>query len=195
MILGIKKTTLGIGLGILLSFFLVYSFLPLTAPLRFNSPDEMSNHFFSTFFADQNRLWKFEPKSFFGGDVVHPRSTKIVDYLIVPGGFIGLPVIFGGLAKIFGTGVVPFLTPLFAVLAALAWGAIIKKYFGRTIGILAGLLLLVQPAWWYSASRTLMPNILLVALVIGAAYFFLVTPIKVALEKKNAERRVQQTVG
>jgi len=172
----IALTALAIGSA----FFLAYSFLPLTAPLRFNSPDENANYFFSGTFVDGSRLWSFEPLDLAVPGLVHPRSMRIIDNFLVPVGFIGLPVIFGSIAKVAGMGAVPFLTPLFAVLAAAAFASIVGRFFGRRTGVLSGLLLLVCPVWWYEASRTLMPNILFVSLAVFAAWFLLTAPVLAA---------------
>jgi hypothetical protein len=159
------------------AFFVVYSFLSLAAPLRFNSPDESSNYFFASSFAKDGRLWSFEPLNLFVPGMVHPRSVRVVDLFLVPGGFLGLPVLYGSLARVFGLGIVPFLTPLLAALSALALASLVRKFFDERTGLFAGLLLLVNPVWWYEASRPLMPNILFVSLVIFSAWFLLVEPL------------------
>lgn len=170
------------------AFFLLYSFLPLSAPARFNSPDETSNAFFARLYAAKSQLWVAEPLNFYLKEgLVHPRSVKVVDNFLVPGGFIGLPMLYGAIAKVAGTGVMPFLTPLFAVAAALAWGSLWSARFGRRIGVAAGALLLVQPAWWYAASRTMQPNALFVSFVIFAAWMFFVAPFRSMLERRKAE--------
>lgn len=159
------------------AFFFIYSFLPLFAPPLPNSPDEMANAFFSRSFASSGRLWDFEAMNLTLDGVVHPRSTRVVDDLIVPGGFIGLPVIYGALLRVVGVWSLPFWTPLLAVAAATFFGLIIRKFFGRRTGTIAALLLLANPAWWYCASRTLYPNTLFAVLVIIAAWFMLAAPI------------------
>jgi hypothetical protein len=67
----------------------------------------------------------------------------------------------------------------------LAWTAIISRYFGRRVGIVSGILLLVHPAWWYWASRVFMPNVPFLALAMIGAYFMLVAPIAAAAQKKE----------
>ncbi|MEK9152117.1 MAG: hypothetical protein AAB692_02010, partial [Patescibacteria group bacterium] len=155
-------------------FFFAYSFLPLAAPPTFNSPDERANHHFAELFAETGRLWFFEPLNLAADDRIHPRSMRVVDHFTVPGGFLGLPVLYGGAVKAFGTRVLPYITPLLAVLAVLAWGALVGRWFGEKIGLVAGGLLLAHPVWWYQSARTLMPNVPFVSmLVIGAAFFWI----------------------
>lgn len=156
-----------------------YSFLPLAVPGLDNSPDEAANRIFATEFAERGRLWRSEPLDAVAPGVVHPRSMRIANGVQVPVGFIGLPVLYGGIARVLGTEAIPFLAPVLAALAVLAWAGIAAKLFGdERIGILAGGLLAVHPVWWYAASRTLQPNVLFVSLLIGALWFFIASPLK-----------------
>ncbi len=168
-------------------FFVAYSFLPITVPGKYSSPDEASNAYFSRLYATSAMLWTFDEMTIPSGRLVHPRSVRIADDFLVPGGFLGLPVLFGTVGEALGTAVMPFLTPLFALLAALAWGGLVAGRFGRRLGLLAGALLLVQPAWWYEASRTMQPNVLFCSLVIFSAYFFFAAPLKTMVERKTKE--------
>jgi len=191
---GNSKKILLFGAGALLMavFFLAYAYLPLTAPHLFNSPDEMSNHYFSSLFSDVSELWRFESINIYADGRMHPRSVKVVDLFLVPGGFIGMPVLFGSIAKVFGDGVIVYLTPLFALLAVIAWGVLVGMIFsgsgkgkGKTvftsegvrIGLVASLLLLSNPAWWYTTARTMMPNVLFVSLLLVAVTAYFVRPI------------------
>lgn len=159
------------------AFFFVYSFLPMFAPARFNSPDEMANAFFSRTFAQNGSLWDFDALNLVLDGAIHPRSVNVVDDMLVPGGFIGLPVIYGVLTKVVGAWSLPFWTPLLAAAVAIFFGLTIRKFFGRRTGTIATLLLMANPVWWYGASRTLYPNTLFAALVIGCAWFMLAAPI------------------
>lgn len=183
------RTTVAAAVAALacIATFVAYAFLPLAAPPRHNSPDEASNAFFSAHFAKTGYLWYFEPLNLTTGDVVHPRSVRVVDNFLVPGGFIGLPVLYGGIGRMLGTGVIPFLTPLFAVVGVAAWGALVRWRFGAKIGFAAALLLAAHPAWWYGASRTMMPNVLFASLLAVAAWLFLATPIRAAVERRTTD--------
>lgn len=178
------------GTALFAVFFLAYSYLPLTAPHLFNSPDEMSNHYFSTLFSGSSELWRFESINIKAESRIHPRSVKVVDEFLVPGGFIGMPVLFGSIAKVLGDWVIVYLTPLFALFAVIAWGALVSAVFsdgkkgrivytpeGIRIGLVALLLLLSNPVWWYATARTMMPNVLFVALLVIGVTVFLVRPV------------------
>lgn len=167
--------------------FLTYAFLPLAAPTRYNSPDEASNAFFSAHFAKTGYLWYFEPLNLPGKGVVHPRSVRVVDDFLVPGGFIGLPVLYGGIGRLFGVGVIPYLTPLFALAGIAAWGALVRWRFGTKVGVTSAVLLAAHPAWWYASSRTLMPNVLFTSLVVVAAWLFFTTPVRDAVERRTKD--------
>ncbi|HSD12389.1 MAG TPA: hypothetical protein VLC10_02415, partial [Patescibacteria group bacterium] len=171
-----------------LAFFAAYAFLPLTSPHRYNSPDEASNAYFSRHFASSGSLWYAEPLNLVLKDeVVHPRSVRVVDNFLVPGGFIGLPMLYGGIAAALGAGIIPFLTPFFAVAAALAFAWLASRWLGVRGGLIAGAALLLQPAWWYAASRTLQPNVLFVAFVIFSAAMFFGAPIFAVVERRAIE--------
>ncbi len=158
------------------AFFFLYAYLAVFAPLRFNSPDEAANFFFTRLFAETGQLWSFEPLNLVVPGLVHPRSVSVSDSFMVPGGFLGLPVIYGSLAKVLGLAAVPFLTPFFGVAAAAFLGLLAARFFGRRTGAFAALLLLVQPAWWYESGRLLMPNVLFNFLLIAAAFFYWTAP-------------------
>lgn len=182
----IKKHHLALILGIGgLVFFCLFSYLNFTAPLRFNSPDETANFFFIRQYSEQGRLWAYESDNYYLDDRVHPRSIQIVDDFLVPGGFIGLPFLYGLLAKVITPGLTIYLTPLFAVLAGWAWFGIVRKYFNKWVGLISVYLLWTMPAWWYYSARGFLPNVLFVSLGMISAYFCLVRPLARHRAKKE----------
>jgi hypothetical protein len=176
-----RATPVLLGLAAVAALFAAYSFLPLAAPPVAASPDENANRFFARRFAETGTLWHFEPLNLDVGGLVHPRSTRVVDDFVVPGGFLGLPVIYGGIAAVLGADLIPFLTPLFAVAGVACWGMLVARFFGRRIGVAAAILIAAHPAWWYETARTLQPNTLFLSLVLIAAWLVLCTPIAGAL--------------
>ncbi|MBU0649411.1 hypothetical protein KJ969_04955, partial [Patescibacteria group bacterium] len=169
---------LGIG-GVV--FFILFSYLNFFAPLRFNSPDETANFFFAKQLAEEGEIWYFEPANYYLEGLVHPRSVQAVDALLVPGGFLGLIVIFGYIGKIMGANLMIFLTPFFAVLAGWAWYGLIKKYFDKWVGLVSVFFAWLCPAWWYYTARSMFPNVLFTSLLMIGAYL--------ALGRPFAERR------
>jgi hypothetical protein len=164
--------------------FCCYAFLPLAAPLRFNSPDETANHAFAAHFARTGLLHRFEPLNVVAPGLIRPRSVAVIDDLQVPGGFIGLPVLYGMAAKAAGVGALPFMTPVVAALAVLAWGMLVAARFGRRTGAVAAALVAFHPAWWYVAARTMLPNALFMSLLVGAAWLFIAAPIRKAIASR-----------
>lgn len=152
---------------------LVYSSFYLSLPPKFNSPDETSNYFFAKLYAEKGTLRVFEPLNFFVENRLHPRSMAVVNGYLVPGGFLGLILIYGWLAKILGIRIILVLTPLFAGLAVFCFYEIIKKIFNLQIAFWSSLLLLIHPVFWYYSSRGLYPNILFVSLLIIGFYFLI----------------------
>jgi hypothetical protein len=176
-----------ISFGALLGvvFFLIYSFLSLEVPGVYNSPDENSNVVFARLMAESGQLHRFEPLNLVLDDRIHPRSIKVVAGLQVPGGFLGLPVLYGIIGHGLGLKAIPFITPALALVGVLFWGLLIGQIFNKRIGIFAGFLLLINPAWWYWASHTMMPNVLLMSLLLVATYFLLCAPIGLLLRKQE----------
>lgn len=174
--------------AVLALFVFVYSFLPLTTPSKYSSPDEMANAFFGKLWADQGAMWYYDQYTIPSGGIAHPRSMSTsADSFVVPGGFLGLPILYGSLGKLVGSAAIPYMTPVVAVLAALAWYGLTSRYLGRRAGVIAAVLLLVQPSWWYVTSRTMQPNVLFCAFVIFAAYFFFVTPLRALVERAGSQ--------
>ncbi len=157
-------------------FFFLYSYLAFFAPPRlYNSPDEAANAYFARVFAQTGQLRVAEPLSELTGDRIRPRSITVQEGALVPESFHGLPVIYGLLSWPWAR-LLPFLTPIFAVLAVLAWRQIIARTFSPAAGQWAGLVLALTPAWWYWTNRGLYHNVFFVSLLIFSAYFFIVQP-------------------
>ncbi len=173
----VRKNVL-IALIIAAIFFVAYAFLPLTAPHISASPDENANWYFAKLFAATGELRHEDALNAVAPGLIHPRSMRVVGTFLVPGGFLGLPVLYGTIAAFFGTNVLPYLTPLVALLGVAAWGLLVAHFFGRKIGFIAALLLAAHPVWWYETSRILAPNVLFASLTMIAAWLLLVEPIK-----------------
>jgi len=189
----IKKHHIALILGIGgLGFFILFSGLNFTAPLRFNSPDETANYFFIEQLAENNSIRYFEDANYYLDGRVHPRSIQVVNGYLVPGGFLGIILIYGLLGKIITSGLTIYLTPLFSVLAMFAWYAIIKKYFNKWVALLSALLVGAHPAWWYYTARGLLPNVLFVSLAILSVFFILVRPIKNWQKKKKPKKKKKE---
>lgn len=159
------------GLGILL--FLLYSYLLWGKGLPLYSwPDEMANAFFIEQFASTTSLRVEQPYDLFAHNLVTPRSMTLRDGFLVPVGFVGLPVLYGLIAKIMG-GLYVFVTPLLAVLCVYLLYRVVSVVWDERMGIVSGLLLAVYPPFVYYASFTLLPNIAFVTALMAGLFFLL----------------------
>jgi len=140
------------------------------------SPDETANAFFSEQFSKTGQLSYFDPLNFELGNILVPRSMASMDGLLVPGSFIGLPILYGSLGTIFSLGFIPFITPIIAALAVLAWFGFSRRLMSDKLALFSSILLAIHPAWWYYSARSMMHNVLFTSLLIFSAYFILVRP-------------------
>lgn len=172
-----------IVLGII--FFFIYSFLVFNHQGRFNSPDETANYFFINNFNEQNDFTFYEPLNEITDNIVKPRSFNVYNNNLVPGSFLGFPLIYGLIGKIIGSRLVLFLTPLLAAAAGLFFYKILLKCFSKKIAFLSALFFFINPVWWYFASLSMMPNVAFVSLLIIGFYFLLEFKEKSILNKRN----------
>lgn len=165
-------------------FFVIYSYLPLSQiiqsnipmdeiGMRFNTPDEVMNFHFTNIFVDENKMYYIEPYNLIANGVVFPRWTKPLGDKITLGTFQGIILIYGSIAKVFSKFVIPFLTPLFAIIGVLFFYGIIKLIFDRKIALISSILMLIFPGFIYYASRTMFHNILFFSLLLGGLYFLI----------------------
>lgn len=158
--------------------FVVYGAIVLYALFSFaliqsmngfvNSPDEAANRFFISRWASEFSLSApvgiEQPKEY----PLFPRSTVPTDGTITPAGFVGVPIIFGFVQKIFGEWVVNFITPLIVIAAAISWWYLMKKIFSDQIAKVSVVLFLFHPAILYYSVRGLFPNVAMIGLSIIA---------------------------
>ena len=153
--------------------------LVLVNPARlYVSPDETANAFFARGFSQTFSLRAVYDPLAEQFDRIHPRSVLSVNGSLVPGGFLGLPVLYGALVAIVGAWSLWVLTPIFTIFAAYAWKQIISRYVSEPIGSLTFLLFLLHPAVWYYSARGLMHNVLFVDLLVLCAWMWILRPFK-----------------
>ncbi len=181
----LQKNKIKVILGTLcIVFFVIYSYLPLSQiiqsdipmneiGMRFNTPDEVMNFHFTNIFVDENKMYYVEPYNIVANGVVFPRWAKPLGDKITLGTFQGIILIYGSIAKVFSKFVIPFLTPIFAILGVLFFYGIIKLVFNKKIALISSILMLVFPGFMYYASRTMFHNVLFLSLLLGGIYFLL----------------------
>lgn len=156
--------------------------------VKFSSPDEAANYFWISRFAAGEPLYYIEESNAIANGLVHLRGLNTLGVKVLPGSFLGLPLIYGALAKIFTPGVIPFLTPFFACLGLVFFYLLISKIFkNRPIGLIAAVLLSFFPGWFYYASRGMYHNVLFISLLIASIYLLLVGLEKLKLTKSKIQ--------
>lgn len=155
------------------AFLLIYSWLFINIEPKFTSPDETANYYFIKLFAEKNQLRFYEPLNEIADGIVKPRSMGYVNGYTIPGSFLGIILIYGLVAKIFGSWIILYLTPLFSVIGVLFFYLFIKEIFSEKIAFISSLLLFVLPPYWYYSSRGMFHNILFIDLLIIGLYFLI----------------------
>ncbi|OGY43531.1 MAG: hypothetical protein A2731_03825 [Candidatus Buchananbacteria bacterium RIFCSPHIGHO2_01_FULL_39_8] len=141
---------------------------------RFDWPDETANYFWIRNYADTNQLILPEPLNLVAANQIYPRSFNVMaDGTLVPGSFLGLILLYGILAKVFGNGIIIYLTPLFAVFGVFAFYGIIKLIFGQRVAILSAILMLFNPVWWYYSATSMLPNVTFISCFLISIFFLL----------------------
>ncbi len=162
-------------LSIVLLYFLSLLWLVVGVPDVFNSPDERANYVFSKEFATNFQLSLDESWNPEVLGVIHPRSVLAFENKLLPTSFLGLPIIYGLVAKFFGSWSIVFLTPFLAALMIVAWWQIIKKIFeSEQLADLSTFFLVIHPAFWLYGARVMMHNVSFVAFLVFTAWFILV---------------------
>lgn len=164
--------------------FLFGVVLYIQSSFLFISPDETAGAFFIRAFAETGSLRvPFDAMS----GILHPRSMVADGMFLLPGSFLGLIVLYGAFAAVFGMSAVVYVSAALVLLAAFAWRQILQRWFSDRVANVAGLLMLFHPAVWYYTARGLMPNVLLVCCLIFSAWFFL-KGIHRQKDKQNSRR-------
>ena len=127
-----------------LIFLILTSILPFfqikQGFLKFFSPDENANYIFTELYKESGNLSFFEGYNLISGDIIKPRSYFSSLGVIKPVSFLGMIIIYGNLGKLFGSGIIPFLTPIFATVALLFYYLSVKLLFGSKKAFISFLL-------------------------------------------------------
>lgn len=166
---GLMKSSLLLLLGLI--FIVTVQSLARLPNDKYASPDETANAFFTKEFIDHGRLAFTGP----GQDWpawAHPRSFAVKGNQLVPASFLGLPVYYGIIGKLFGSSTIPWLAGLIALGGIISFYNLQKVFFSTRIAQLSTLLLVVQPAYVFYISRPYWHNGSFVSLLVIAALLF-----------------------
>ena len=132
----------------------------------FLSPDENANAQFAQTVAQERELCVHDEKAVLAGGLVHPRSTVVVGDCVVPGSFLGFPVLAGLAQSWFGLWGARLLTPFLALITLiLLWDTLRRLTRDVVLADIASLLLMSAPPFWYYSARVMMHNVAFVALL------------------------------
>jgi hypothetical protein len=178
-----KRLTFIIVISFCLLFFFSSSIFPFFKEsqgfVKFLSPDENANYIFSSLYQKEKSLVIFEPYNIIADDLLRPRSYLAHDDFVKPVSFLGIIVVYGLIASVFGSVVIPFLTPFFASLALLFYYLLVRKLFGARNALLSFFILFSFPVFFYYSARSMFHNVLFLSFLIISLYFLVVL-----LEKK-----------
>ncbi len=177
-----KKKYLKILIIIAVVFALIYSYLPLSqsihlsqinsnSSLRFNTPDEVINYYFTNQWLQTGEFFYFQPLNQFYNRILFPRWAYVNQAKVTPGNFLGIDLVYGSLAQVFGSFIVPFLTAMFATLLGIFFFLFLNKIFKPQVAFLSSILFYIFPGVWYFSSRSMFPNILFIFLILAGLYF------------------------
>lgn len=140
---------------------------------RFDWPDEMATAFFAERITDGLPIAARDPLIAAAANRMHPRSVNVRDSALVPGGFIGFPILLGTLGIWFGYGKTFLVTPLLAVVGVLSLMSIVRRVFDARTAWLTGVLAFTNPALLYYTSYVMLPNVAFASLALAGAAFII----------------------
>jgi len=164
-----------------LVFVFIYSYLAYSLPTSYqqpdklvlNSPDETSNLFFARLFAEEGELRFKDSANILADDLVSPRSMRVINSYTVPASFLGMPIIYGLIAKLTDLKVIPFITPIIGATGLIFFYFLIVEIFNKKTALISSLLAFIVPGFWYYAGKSLMPNVAFLSFFIIAFYFLI----------------------
>ncbi len=151
------------------AFVVFNGFLSIGLPTKFDSPDESANYLFIRSFATHASFILPSPLTVPGG-IVAPRSMLAGEGTLLPASFLGMPLLYGTIARVLGMWVVPLLSSLITFVALLALYGLFARVFTRRVALVSSVLVALHPAVWYATVHGMFHNMLFVDCCIIGAY-------------------------
>ncbi|MEI6836062.1 MAG: glycosyltransferase family 39 protein [Candidatus Falkowbacteria bacterium] len=139
--------------------------------IKWNSPDETANYYFTKSYATTHELSKFEPADVVASDLVIPRSFKSENGWLKPVSFLGIILIYGEIGSLLSPTVIPYLTPFFGALGIIFFYLLVARLFNRRLALMSAALLAIFPVYLYYSVRSMFHNVLFLVLLIIGFYF------------------------
>lgn len=139
--------------------------------VKWASPDATANYIFTKLYSETGEISLFEKYNLYFSDLLHPRSIRSDNGMLKPVSFLGIIIIYGKIASVFGYKIIPYLTPLFASAAIIFYHLLIKEIFGKRNAFISTFLMFCFPPLIYFSARSMFHNVLFVSLLIFGIYF------------------------
>lgn len=139
--------------------------------VKWLSPDETSNYIFTKLYAQTGEISLIEDYNLKTKDIMHPRSFRSDAGVLKPVSFLGIILLYGKIASIFGYKIIPFLTPFFAALGIIFFYLLIKRIFDENVAVVSTLLFSCFPPLVYYTARSMFHNVILVVFLVIGLYF------------------------
>ncbi len=156
--------------------FFVGSMILVNPANLYVSPDETANAYVASTLFDSGVYPATADIDSSIQNQIHPRSTVSFDGQLLPGSFLGLPVLYGSIATMLGLWVLWILTPLLTIATALAWKQLVQRFTTPTVAMVSFVLFLLHPAVWYYSARGMMHNMLFVDLLVLSVWLWVCSP-------------------
>ena len=134
--------------------------------IKWLSPDETANYFFADYYDQTGDFSYSYYDNVNDANIVMPRSMRSDDSIVKPVSFLGMPILYGQLARIFGADFLPYFTPFIAAVAIFAYFILIKRVFNPDIALIATVFTAFWPPFFYYTARSMFHNVLFVALLV-----------------------------
>jgi len=157
--------------------------------VKWSSPDETANYYFSKLYAENGRLTIDNQIDLPEAEIVRPRSFKAPSGIMAPMSFLGLPLLYGFLARVFSIGIIPYLTPFFGVIGLWLLFGLVKRIFNQSTATVATTLAAAFPVYLYYSSRSMFHNILFISTFLGGLYCGLRALETMRLARRSLRRR------
>ena len=139
--------------------------------VRWNSPDETANYYFTKLYATEHNLAVFESANVVVSDLVRPRSIRSDNGWLKPVSFLGIILIYGSIASLTSVAVIPYLTPFFGALGIIFFYLLLKRLFSSRIALMSSFILATFPVYFYFSVRSMFHNVLFTVLGLIGFYF------------------------